>query len=131
MHERIIAVRQTDEPIPFSLREPHYTDHRFSHPQTIFLGGNYETHKRYSLDVVDGAIYDYSDRFVQWYGYDKCKEAKEEANNLVGNNDSAKFFEQYLRILTGDADLKLVHILSGVNLTNGYPYLIFGYLKEN
>ncbi len=91
---------------------PYYTDSRFREPQTIF--GERE----------DGLSYEYDDRIQQW-DYQKHKDSWEVAkqDNAVR---TANFYSAYLSAYH-DRKIEVVHILAGVNLSNGYPYLVFGY----
>jgi len=116
--------------IPYRDLYPHYSDRRFterSGGMTVFLAEGKKMHKEHGTDFVEGASYEYSDRLVQWNGPDKCEEAAKKAKAVAGNVDSAQYYEEYLRILLNNPKLDLVHIVSGVNRGNGYPYQVFGY----
>lgn len=112
---------------------PHYTNERFNHSQTIWLAsGSRLSRTQYAGEVVNGAVYDYSDRLDSWYGYEKSREAWRKAMADNGcttiSNITAAAVQAYLRDLTDDPQLRLVHILAGVNVSNGYPYQVFGYV---
>lgn len=82
------------------------------------------------MDMIEGVSYDYSDRLYQWYG-EKCDQAWKaaEAKGFVKN--SPAMLEAFLQELFGDSDLKLVHLVTGVNVGNGYPYRGYGYIRNN
>ena len=98
---------------------PHYTDRRFREPQTIFGQASKSQcgHKHLS--------YDYSDRLWQW-DYSKAEEATQMANDSGAVSKSCHWYEVYLSAYFGKA-VVVEHILAGVNLSNGYPYAVFGY----
>ncbi len=104
---------------------PHYTNERFRKPQTVFL-----LRGRYPQDgYVPHAEYNYSDRIWQW-DWDKCDKAREAVNAKGLDGNTAAWHEAWLRIVLDDSKLNLVHILAGVNLSNGYPYHVYGYIKS-
>jgi hypothetical protein len=94
---------------------PHYSDSRFNKPQTIF--GKEEK----------GLGYDYSDRIWQW-NYDKADQATKHANTKQTPH-TANWYQEYLSFYF-DKPVILKHILAGVNVSSGYPYLVFGYKFE-
>ncbi|MEX2369231.1 MAG: hypothetical protein WD552_02480 [Candidatus Paceibacterota bacterium] len=122
----------TDKTKKISSRDldPHYTDKRFDNPQTIFLDPGFETEERFRADVVKGAEYVYSDRLVQWHSIDKCNQALANAKAVEGEESTPKLYETYLQILMDKPNLRLIHIISGVNVGNGYPYRVYGYIQE-
>jgi|JI10StandDraft_1071094.scaffolds.fasta_scaffold59778_2 hypothetical protein len=91
---------------------PHYTNERFKKPQTVW--GAEEK----------GINYDYSDRLWQW-NYDNAKAAAELANQNATRN-TAKWCTIFLEHYFGKP-VQLRHIMAGFNISNGYPYQIFGY----
>lgn len=91
---------------------PHYTDHRFDQEQTIFGAEK------------SGLNYDYSDRFWQW-DYDKAKRSAATASASEAPHTAA-WYERYLSEFFGKP-VELCHIIAGVNKSNGYSYLVFGY----
>lgn len=134
MIEREVPV-ETDKMarIPLDLLRPSFEDRRFimipSEGRTVFLALGYQTRQLYQHgpDLVPGAFYNYSDRLPPGFGWDKYKEAHERARELVGNDRSARYFEEMLRILYGKPEVQLVHIIAAVNWRgNGEPYQIFG-----
>lgn len=92
--------------------DPHYTDKRFKHEQTIFGAAEDDLH------------YDYSDRIRDWH-YDKTKESAKKASALETPQTCA-WYEVYLSACF-DKEVEIKHIVAGVNRGNGYPYLVFGY----
>lgn len=116
--------------IPYRDLWPHYTDRRFterSGGMTVFLAEGKKIHKEHDTDFVEGASYEYSDRLAQWHGNDKCDEASQKAKAVAGSADSAQYYEEYLRALLNNPKLELVHIVSGVNRSNGWDYRVYGY----
>lgn len=91
---------------------PHYSDDRFKEQQTIFG------------QEQKGLIYDYNDRLQQW-DYELNERAWQYAAETETPH-TASFYEKYLSGYRG-AKVTLYHIIAGVNYSNGYPYLVFGY----
>jgi hypothetical protein len=124
---------QTDpnKAIDGSLLDPHYTNRQFDHDaQTVFLRQEYRTQHGLGGDTVKGCSYDYSDRISGWFTHEKQEAAWEAAKRNFSETKSAAFIQEYLRILYEKPNLVLVHILSGVNRGNGYPYRVYGYIAE-
>jgi hypothetical protein len=94
---------------------PHYSDHRYQGGQTQTIFGKEEK----------GIGYDYSDRLWQW-DYDKAEQATKTANETGAKPHTARWYQEYLSAYFGRA-IQLKHIIAGVNVSNGYPYLVFGY----
>lgn len=100
---------------------PHYTDARFKKAQTVFG------------DVDDGyghkdLSYVYSDRLAQWDNK-KYRAAFEKAKESDCPPQSCSYYEVMLSHYY-DKEIKIKHIVSGVNFGNGYPYNVFGYEYE-
>jgi len=125
MYGMIPVIQDMQIPISREYFKPHYTNPLFDSSQTIFLREGYELEGN-SIDllVVKGAHYIYSDRLPHDKDgiWDKIKETGLEIF-------TAAFQELYLREILGSPDLTLVHILSGVNLGNGYPYQVYGFFE--
>ncbi len=92
---------------------PHYTEKLFNKPQTVF--GKEEK----------GLEYVYSDRLWQW-DYAKAQSAGEIANTSGTTRHSANWVQKYLEAYY-DRPVYVGHILSGVNVSNGYPYWVVGF----
>lgn len=108
--------------------DPHYTNERFRDAQTVYLAHSTKLIAgQYDGERVEGAEYNYSDRLRQWYSWDKYEKAWHKATEQVAEVRCAKHDEIYLRLLTDDPKLKLVHIMAGFNLATGDPYQVFGY----
>lgn len=86
--------------LQYRLLNPHYTDDRFRQSQTVFLAPGYTTVRRYSVDIVEGVSYDYSDRLHQWHG-EKCDEAWKAAEARGFIKNSPALLEAYLQELFG------------------------------
>jgi hypothetical protein len=131
----VVPIRDKRRLIEQKLINPHYEDRRFVGPggstRTIYLATGKEiTSRKYGTETVEGLEYNYDDRLSQMLGYDKMAAARREAREKVGNNQSAAYFEQVLRIALDDPTLNLYHILSGVNASSGYSYRAFGYTSD-
>lgn len=103
---------------------PHYSNPYWNDAHTIFLLPGYKTVGQY--EMVDGLEYVYSDRLRQWYKseeYDKAWAGAKELHPLR----TAAFIQEYMRRLMGNPAIELVHILAGVNVSNGYSYQVYGY----
>lgn len=109
-----LLITNPDERIP----NPHYSNKLFEKEQTLY--GKY----------YDKLNYVYSNRlFTEYYHkYDKVWYELKEKKELVFL--SANFY-QALLISLFEKELKIKHIIGGVNKSNGNPYLIFGYKYEN
>jgi hypothetical protein len=92
---------------------PHYTNPHYNQARTIYGG------------EVEGLEYEYYDRMWQW-DYDKAETARKTACETVKNVHSAKWYQAFLSAYY-DRPVDLVHILAGFNLSNGYPYQVFGF----
>lgn len=104
---------------------PHYTNTHFNTPRTVYL----LTGHRLTDGYVTGATYAYSDRLHQWH-YARRDAARDAALAAHPDTSTAAHCEAYLRSLLNDDGLTLVHIMAGVNLGNGYPYQIYGYISS-
>lgn len=94
---------------------PHYSDERFSRGQTYTIFGA----------KAKDLMYTYSDRFDQW-DYKKSDEARESASASGAGPRTCRWYEAYLTAYRGKPTA-IVHIIAGVNVSSGYPYLCFGY----
>lgn len=129
----VTPIRSKELEIPYYMRDPHYTDERFTRTiggRTIFLAEGLVTTYQHGIDRVDGAFYNYSDRIEQGYGLDKVREARQEALEQVGNRDTAAFYEAMLQRVYEEPELVLQHIIAGVNQGNGYPYHLYGTVAD-
>lgn len=104
---------------------PHYTDNRFREPQTVWLATGYKLNKR---DVVNGAVYNYSDRIWQW-DWNKANSAHETIDKSLDHRSPA-YIQEFLRYYFNNPKIVLVHVVAGVNLSNGYPYQVYGYFEK-
>lgn len=117
----------------------HYTDERFKHPQTVF-GRSVSGKRLYT--------YAYEDRFRDW-NYELWREAEKHAReysrlpSTEWEHGSARYWEMVLShfhqnvrykvdpvTLTEtklDVNVKLAHVMTGFNWSNGQSYYIFGY----
>lgn len=97
--------------------DPHYSDRRFYEEQTVFGSGDGAKH------------YQYSGRMAEW-DYAKHKQAWAESGSAGLGKATAARIEDYLRRYYDNQTIVIRHIVSGVNLGNGYPYNVFGYSKQ-
>lgn len=98
---------------------PHYSDGRFKKERTVF---GPEPKDRFGHE---GLTYNYSDRLVQW---DSSKHAAawSKAQESRAPRDSALFLEVYLTAYYSKP-VEVVHVVAGVNHSNGYPYWVVGW----
>ena len=113
---------------PLNNLSPHYSDNNFKKPQTLWTKNINKLKKENDVVCYDKASYVYSDRLYQ-YDYDKTTSSFEKAKEEFKVN-TPKYFESFLRHYYDDNKLELVHILSGFNLSNGYPYLVYGFISS-
>lgn len=125
------AVSNKFQPIPYRDLHPHYSDDRFFSGKTMtaFLAeGQVVQRTGYGSEEVEGAHYVYSDRFA---GHERWTDkAFALAKEKAGNDSSASFYEELLRDVLEDPTLSLSHIITGVNVGNGFDYQVFGYTTE-
>lgn len=119
------------KPIGSRLLNPHYSDERFRKSHTVFLAPGYRTVEQYGTEMVEGISYDYSDRLQQWNTDKDYRAAWKAAADKGLEKDSAAYLQEFLRELFHDPELKLVHLISGVNAGNGYPYRVYGYIRSS
>jgi hypothetical protein len=96
---------------------PHYTDERFSSAQLIW-------------GKEDGAdFWVYSDRLWGW-DYQKAQDAHKEAgqNHTIG---SVNYYERMLQVFNDDDSIRMTGIMAGYNISNGYPYRVYGYTYDH
>lgn len=73
-----------------------------------------------------GLFYNYSDRLFSNEWTAGCKLADESCAR-----NTARWFEVALKRFHNAKELDLQHVLLGVNRSNGYHYLVFGYTYTN
>ncbi len=113
-----------------NLLNPHFSRTVFNRPQTIFIAPGYSLKRENFMETVVEAKYDYSDRLAQW-DYDKNKRSMSAAKTKGFAPNSAAELEAYLQVYYEDSGLNLVHIQSGLNVGNGYPYRLYGYIRSS
>lgn len=106
---------------------PHYTNTRFNEAQTVWIADGYKIKRGYG-DFVDGADYNYSDRIWQW-NRSKADQVYKEIDASLHRHSPA-YIQEFLRRVFDNPNLVLVHVLAGVNLSNGYPYNVYGYITK-
>lgn len=101
--------------VPLNTR-PHYTDTRFQMARTVF-----------GSECADIG-YEYSDRL--WHrDYDKAQIASEVAGKSGKVPRSCAWYEVYLSAYF-DKPVEIKHIMAGVNVSDGYPYCVFGFKEK-
>jgi len=98
---------------------PHYSNRHFEKPRTVFGPESADSSGHAGLN------YNYSDRLQQW-DYSKHSAAWQLANKSNATKDSAAFLEVYLTAYHGKP-LEVVHVIAGVNHSNGYPWWCAGW----
>lgn len=114
--------------VPIQNTNPHYTNTYWNKPRDIFIREEYKLTQSTFGDYVKDAHYEYSDRQWEW-DYNKREAAGEFALQNAPRN-TALYFEKMLQFYHDDPDLILVNIKAGVNVGNGYPYQVFGYIRK-
>lgn len=110
---------------PIHNLNPHYTNERFKEAQTVWLAkGKSLSSGRYP--TVKGAEYNYSDRIWQW-NWEKARKATDVIDASLARN-SAAYIQEFLRYYFDNPKIELVHVMAGFNLSNGYPYQVYGYI---
>lgn len=120
--KRVLIPVQSNPTATIKDLRPHYTNEAFKSPQTVYLAAGYKLTPEY----VKGAFYNYSDRLP----YEGREEAWKVANAQHSDHNCAAWAETYLRALLNKPNLKLVHILAGFNVSNGFDYQVYGYFEE-
>lgn len=91
----------------------------------MFLGAESRTTPtEYGTHVVVGAEYWYSDNIPA--DRDTLDGAAERAAQELDTKNTARYFELLLQKATSKPDLQLVHLLTGVSRSNGFPYHVYG-----
>lgn len=103
---------------------PHYTNELFKNAQTVYLAKGYSL----SGEYVKGAAYNYSDRYRLWFSDELYTAAWAAAKVVDKDLSTAASIEAFLRHIHGDAELTLVHIMAGFNMSNGYDYQVYGFI---
>lgn len=93
--------------------DPQYTDPRFDKEQSIF--GKPSKYLNY----------EYSDRLWEW-DYNKAEKAGKHATSLGITRKTCAWYEAYLSFYY-DKPIEIKNIIAGVNKSNGYSYLVFGF----
>ena len=81
-----------------------------------------------SVRQVEGATYVAPIDLANKYGPGALEHAKEVAMRMVGNNNTAEYFEVMLRVYMGNPALNLLHIR--VKINKGVPRQEFGYISS-
>lgn len=118
----------TSSMVRISNLNPHYTDERYRHAQTVYLAAGCKLSQGHS-EYVQGAEYVYSDRLREW-DWNKAEAARKAAREQYPDYDTAACLEAYLRLYYDKPHLALVHIMAGFNWATGYPYQVFGILLD-
>lgn len=124
------TTRSKTETISFDRWAPLYTNPASKKPQTIYLGHGIETGGNYGNGTVPDASYDYDNHIFSWFSKEELDEATKAAKEAGFKPRSAGYVEVYLRTLYKDPSLELVHIIAGVNRSNGCPYRVYGYKRN-
>lgn len=109
------CVSQSDKHTPL-FTHPSWRDSSFNQPRTVY--GREEK----------GLTYEYSDRLWEW-AWEKSEAAYTAAKDAGHTLNSAAYFEAYLGAYYG-YEVELRHVMAGVNLATGAPYLVFGFNRK-
>ena len=102
---------------------PNWSDERYEKAQTAFCSEPDKLIKsKFDGYVIEGLNYDYSDRLREW----DSKKSDQAWKDAKGENYTAAKHESYLCNYLSK-DIELVHLIAGINHSNGYPYLVYGY----
>lgn len=124
-----IPAYQTSKTARIPDLHPHYTNDAYRTAQTVFLAPGYKLKDGYSPHV-EGAEYNYSDRIYGW-DWDKANTTWDAAREAFPDAfDTAACREHWLRLYWDKPQLELVHIMAGFNVSNGYPYQVYGCIAE-
>ena len=96
------------------LQYPSYQQEIWKKPQVIY--GHQE----------DGLTWEYSDRIWQW-DRTKAEAASEKAKDSGASPKTARYAEAFLRAYFDNPNLKLMCVMGGCNLSNGYEYYVYGF----
>ena len=107
---------------------PHYSDPRFSRGQTktVWVADGFTAERGDYGETVKGAQYIYSDR-IDFYAREEGYDAANHSEFLA---QSPGWFEFVLKTALHNDAIELVHLIAGVNVSNGYPYLVFGVIEH-
>lgn len=112
---------------PIANLTPHYTDSRFRDAQTVWIANGRKA-KGHS-GTIPGIIYNYSDRLWQW-DWHKCDEVSKSIDTSLDRRSPA-YIQEFLRKVLNRPKLELLHVMAGFNVSNGYPYQVYGYIELN
>ena len=106
---------------------PHYTQTRYNEAQTVWIADGYKDSGRYH--TIAGVDYVYSDRIWQW-DWSKADATRLSIDETL-DRCSPLYIQAFLRGFYDNPDIQLIHVMAGVNLGNGYPYQVYGYVIKN
>lgn len=109
---------------PIANLTPHYTNEFYREARTVWIEQGYKADGAYG--TIKGVSYDYSDRIWQW-DWNKADAARLAVDASIDRRSPA-FIQAFLRGYFGKPELKLVHVMAGFNLSNGYSYQVYGYI---
>jgi hypothetical protein len=112
---------------PIANLQPHYTDDYFKKPRTVWMAEGYKTVKdSMGYEWIKDAEYNYSDRIWQW-DWNKADSAQKAVDTLLDRRSPA-YIQAFLRLYFEKPNPTLVHVMAGFNVSNGFPYQVYGYL---
>lgn len=117
------AMREIHKPrVPQGWDEPLYVTPHYSNP----------AFQRSAVTVwgkeADDLFYNHDDRLWQ-ADYTKHQAAVKTANESGAKPKTARWYQTYLSAYFGKP-LQLGHVMAGVNKSNGFPYVVFGYREK-
>jgi len=127
LQSKDLAVFSTSDKSAIIESSPHCTNERFRIPQTVFCSEPGSLVDLYGRKHIPNLRYEYSDNLRSW-DYKKDDMARLAADKSVGNSEryTARWHEVYLSEYF-EASIELVHLIAGYNLSNGFPYQVYGF----
>jgi hypothetical protein len=108
---------------PIANLQPHYTDEYYREARTVWIADGYKPNDAYG--AIRGIEYNYSDRIWQW-DWNKADGLYKSIDSTLDRRSPA-FLQEFLRQYFDKPELELVHVMAGFNVSNGYPYQVYGY----
>jgi hypothetical protein len=123
-----------DAIIPFAQRCPEYKDDEFARwrTATIYIDPDYMTPHYKRISLVDEATYEYDDKIWSRFEQEDARLALIQASERLKleREDTPREYEEWLKILYSEPNLKLVHIYVARKKSEQDTYLAFGIIHN-